>query len=128
MSYSCDPMDCRPPGSSVHGILQARILEWVAISFSRRSSQPKNQMWVSCTAGRFFTNWAMRDAHIFFFFFWYNQTQIWKLNEETGKKLREKLRTEILKTRTSENKLKKSNLRGKGTYPALSTRCVLENA
>ena len=38
----CDPMDCSPPGSSVHGILQARMLEWVAISFSRRSSQPRD--------------------------------------------------------------------------------------
>ena len=38
----CDPMDCSPPGSSVHGILQARILEWVVISFSRGSSQPRN--------------------------------------------------------------------------------------
>ena len=39
----CDPMDCSPPGSSVHGILQARILEWVAISFSRGSSQPRDK-------------------------------------------------------------------------------------
>ena len=45
-----------PPGSSVHGILQARILKWVAISFSRGSSLPRNQTWVSCIAGRFFTN------------------------------------------------------------------------
>ena len=44
-----------PPGSSVHGILQARILEWVAISFSRGSSQPRDQTCVSCIAGRFFT-------------------------------------------------------------------------
>ena len=44
----CDPMDCGPPGSSVHGILQARILEWVAISFSRGSSQPRDQTRVSC--------------------------------------------------------------------------------
>ena len=51
----CHHMDCRPPGSSVHGILQARILEWVAISFSRGSSQPRDRTWVSCTAGRFFT-------------------------------------------------------------------------
>ena len=51
----CDPMDYNPPGSSVHGILQAKILEWVAISFSRRSSQPRNQSWVSHIAGRFFT-------------------------------------------------------------------------
>ena len=44
-----------PPGSSVHGILQARILEWVAILFSRGSSRPKDQMWVSGIVGRFFT-------------------------------------------------------------------------
>ena len=48
-------MDCSPPGSSVHGILQARILEWVAISFSRGSSCTRDRTWVSCTAGRFFT-------------------------------------------------------------------------
>ena len=41
----CDPMDCIPPGSSVHGILQARILEWVAIPFSRASSQPRDRTW-----------------------------------------------------------------------------------
>ena len=44
-----------PTGPSVHGILQARILEWVAIPFSRRSSQSRDQTWVSCIAGRFFT-------------------------------------------------------------------------
>ena len=49
-------MDFRLPGSSVHGISQARILECVAISFSRGSSQPRDQTWVSCTAGRFFTD------------------------------------------------------------------------
>ena len=51
----CNPMDCSPPGSSVHGILQARILEWIVIPFSRGSSQPKDQTWVFCTAGGFFT-------------------------------------------------------------------------
>ena len=51
----CDSMDCSPPGSSVHEIFQARILEWVAIYFSRGSSQPRDQTWVSCTAGIFFT-------------------------------------------------------------------------
>ena len=56
VSDSCDPMDCSPPGSSVHGILQARILEWIAISFSRGSSRPGNRIQVSCIAGRFFTN------------------------------------------------------------------------
>ena len=49
-----DPMDCRPPGSSVHGILGARMLEWVAIPSSRGSSQPRDQTQVSHTAGRFF--------------------------------------------------------------------------
>ena len=47
----CNPMDCSLPGSSVHGIFQAIILEWVAISFSRGSSQPRDQTWVSCTVG-----------------------------------------------------------------------------
>ena len=47
-------MDCSLPGSSIHGIFQARILEWVAVSFSRGSPQPKNQTWVSCTAGRLY--------------------------------------------------------------------------
>ena len=53
-----DPMDCSPPGSSVHGILQARILEWVAISFSRGSSRPRDQTASFASpalAGGFFT-------------------------------------------------------------------------
>ena len=55
MSDSYDSMDYSPPGSSGHGILQARILEWVAIPFSRGSSQPRDQTSVSHIAGRFFT-------------------------------------------------------------------------
>ena len=55
------PMDCSPPVSSVLGILQARILEWVAISFSRGSSWPRDWTLVSCIAGRFFTVWATRE-------------------------------------------------------------------
>ena len=55
-------MDSSPPGSSFHGILQARILEWVAIPYSRRSSWPCNQTWVSCIIGRFFTVWATGEA------------------------------------------------------------------
>ena len=62
MSDSCDTMECRLPGSPVHGILQAKILEWVAISFSRGSSQPRDQTQVSCIAGRFFTHLAIRKA------------------------------------------------------------------
>ena len=53
--FFCDYMDCSPPGSSVHGILQARILEWVAIPFSRGSCRPRDQTRVSRVAGRFFT-------------------------------------------------------------------------
>ena len=57
----CDPMDCSLPGSSIHGIFQAGVLEWVAISFSRGSSQPRAGTWVSCIEGRCFTIWATRD-------------------------------------------------------------------
>ena len=88
-----NPMDCSPPGSSVHGILQARILgwvampfsrglpdpgilyclshqgsprilEWVAYSFSRGSSHPRNQTGVSCITGGFFPSWATREADL----------------------------------------------------------------
>ena len=59
----CDPMDCSPPDSSVQGIFEARILEWVAISFSRGSSQPRDQNQVSHIAGGFFTSWDTREAH-----------------------------------------------------------------
>ena len=52
----------QPPGSSIHGILQARILEWVAIPFYSRSSQPRDWTQVSYTEGRFFTVWATREA------------------------------------------------------------------
>ena len=54
----CDPVDCSPSGSSIHGILQARILEWVAISFSNGSSRPRDQTQVSRIAGRCFNLWA----------------------------------------------------------------------
>ena len=55
-------MDSSPPGLSVRGISQARLLEWVAISFSRSSSQPRDGTQVSCTAGGFFTIWASRET------------------------------------------------------------------
>ena len=62
----CDPMACCPPGSSVHGILQARILEWVAISSSRGSSQLRDQTHISCVSwmvGWILYHWASREAH-----------------------------------------------------------------
>ena len=67
----CGLMDCSPPGSSVHGIVQARVLEWVAISFSRASSQPRDQAQVSCVVGRRFPIWATREVC------WYTCTQFW---------------------------------------------------
>ena len=62
MSDSLWPMDCSQPGLSVHGILQARILDWVAIPFFRKSFQPRDRTLVSHIAGRFFTLWATREA------------------------------------------------------------------
>ena len=59
----CDPMDCSLSGSSVHGIFQARVLEWIAISFSRESSWPRDRTWVSHIAGRHFTVWATREVN-----------------------------------------------------------------
>ena len=56
----CDPVDCSPPGSSVHGVFQARVLEWVAIAFSRGSSRSRDQTQVSRIAGRCFTVGATR--------------------------------------------------------------------
>ena len=68
----CDPMDCSTPGSSVHGILQARILEWVAMPFSKRSSQPRDWTQVSCIVGVFFTVWATREARLAAKYLWFN--------------------------------------------------------
>ena len=62
----CDSMDCSLPGSSVHGIFQARILEWVAISFSMRSSPPRNRTWVSHIVGTHFTIWATREVYFLY--------------------------------------------------------------
>ena len=64
MPDSLQPMDCSLPDFFIYKILQARILEWVAIHFSRGSSQSRSQTWVSCIGGRFFTIWATREAHL----------------------------------------------------------------
>ena len=58
----CDPMGCSLPGSSVHGILQARILEWVAMPFSRGSFWHRKQTQVTWIVNRFFTVWAIREV------------------------------------------------------------------
>ena len=69
----CDSMDY-----TVHGILQARILEWVAFPFSRGSSQPRNRTQVFHIAGRFFTRWATREAHCV------DHNKLWKILKEMG--------------------------------------------
>ena len=61
----CDPMDCSLPGTYVHGTFQARVLDWVAISFSRGSSRPRGQTQVSHIRGRRFTIWATREAQLY---------------------------------------------------------------
>ena len=62
MSDSCDPVDCSLAGSSVHGIFQARMLEWFAVSFIRGSSQPRDQTQDSCMVGRCFIVGTTRDV------------------------------------------------------------------
>ena len=61
----CNTTDCSLPGSFVHGILQARILEWVTMPSSRGSSPPRDRTQVSPIAGRFFTDWALGDLKMF---------------------------------------------------------------
>ena len=60
--WLCNPMDCSLTGSSIHGIFQARILEWVAISFSWGSSRPRDRTQVFCVSGRLFTIWGTRET------------------------------------------------------------------
>ena len=59
----CDPTNHSPPGSSVHGILQARLLEWIAIPLLQGTYKPRNWTWSSCIKGRFFAMWTAREAH-----------------------------------------------------------------
>ena len=63
----CHPLDCNPSGSSIHWVFQARILEWVAISFSRESLQPRDRTQVSCIAGRHFYWLSHQGSHMFTF-------------------------------------------------------------
>ena len=81
----CDPMDCSPPGSFIHEIIQARLLERVAIPFSRWSSQSRDQTQVSCTAGRFFTVRATRETQKWWL---YNVYCLWDLIPAMLKKFR----------------------------------------
>ena len=81
----CNPMDYNPPGSSVHEILQEIILEWVAISFSRGSSRPRDQTWVSCIASRFFTIWATKT--------------MWKYGEDLSRQVSSKCKDTVVRRR-----------------------------
>ena len=94
----CDSMNCSPPGRSVHGILQARISEWIAIPFFRGSSWPRDWTWVSCIScivGRFFiTEPPAKPLHLsralnFFFYFscWTAADFIWSQDIVDGRKL-----------------------------------------
>ena len=65
----CDPMDCGPPGSSVHRISQVGILKWVANSYSRVSSRPRDRTHISCMASRFLTTGLPGKPHPFFHFY-----------------------------------------------------------
>ena len=66
VQHFCDPMDYSPPGSSVHSISQARILDWVAISFSRGPSWPRDQTCISCIDRQILYHWATREASVKF--------------------------------------------------------------
>ena len=111
-------MDYSLPGSSVCGIFQARILEWVAISFSRASSRPRDWTWVSCIAGGCFTIWATREV----------KYSITKINRETpitvtNKQLQRKLllkgfsQTDGKKTTAGVTAAAFLQLDGMGTIP-----------
>ena len=81
VSNTSDPMDCSPPVSSVHGVSQVKILEWVAISYSRESSRSKNLTHISCLAGRFFYHWATKNGDTLYSQFKKNQEvmKLWLL-------------------------------------------------
>ena len=85
----CQPVDCSSPGSSVHGISQARILEWVAISFSRGSCWPRGWTHISCIAGRFFTTELMgkplQKTRIFCKYLWSEFVYRWSGDGNTVK-------------------------------------------
>ena len=88
----CDPTDCSPPGSSVHGISQERILEWVAISFSRGSSCTRDQTHISSLAGRFCTTEPQVKSHLrghgcsFLRVIWYDREWNAPITQEVGSK------------------------------------------
>ena len=88
----CNPMDCSPPGSSVCGILQARILECVAMPFSRGSSRPRDQTWISCVTGILFTVEPLGKPQL------RSNSMVKSYSESISSKFRNKTRMSILST------------------------------
>ena len=78
----CDTMDCSPPGSSVHVILQARILEWVVVSFSRWCSWPRDQTHVSCIGRRILYHWATREALVHLKYTHFYLSKSWRIKKK----------------------------------------------
>ena len=109
-------MDCSLPGSSVHGIFQVRVLEWVSISFSRRSSKPRDWTQVSHIAGRCFTIWATREVH--------KESQTYKTSIHLGVSW-----WEILKTCNDESFMSRTGLwhyeTGLGLFSSCTLSCTL---
>ena len=110
----CNPMDHSLPGSSVHGIIPARMLEWVATFSSRGSSQCRDWTCISCIAGRIFHQWATREAHVWCLLHTYSHnTAQWfsqregsllddmNLNESCISKRREVIKPHLLFTEDS---------------------------
>ena len=92
----CDPMDCSLPGSSVHGIFQARVLEWVAISFSRGSSQPRDRIWDSHIAGRCFIVLCQAEGTDYKKFTSDLKTRIdWKWRDGKDNSMQMEIKTEV---------------------------------
>ena len=87
----CDPMDSSLPGSSVHGISQPRILEWVAVSFFRISSWPKDRIHISFLAGKFFNTEPPGKPHVHLIFC-FNKWCIFSVKGDSGESEKEKMR------------------------------------
>ena len=115
VSNFCNPLECKPPISSVHGIFQGRILEWVTLSYSKGSSQPRDQTCVSCIAGGFFTAEPLGKHHMlarlcskFFKLGFSSTTQIYNLGLEKAEGPEIKLPTLVVSWRKQGNTRKTS--------------------
>ena len=89
------PKDWSPPGSSVHEILQAKILEWIIISFSRGSSWARDQTSASCISGRFFNDWAIREFHIYIYIYHFPTDSVGKESASNARLLLAKYETQV---------------------------------